>query len=246
MKILMYDLETAPTLAYTFSLFQANIGHGQIVEPPRILCFSAQWYGSKKVIFKSEFHDGRTAMLEELHALFDEADVIVGYNNGRFDDSWSTGEFLEEGMKPPSPYKSVDLFRTIKQVSRYPSKKLDYVAMRLLGERKVEHQGFSLWRGCMDGDEKSWAKMKQYAIQDTKLLAPLYEVLKPWIKNHPVAPLHDKIEGVACTVCSGTNTQRRGTLVTSAGVFPRYQCQDDGKWFRGAKRESTTEARNIP
>lgn len=246
MKILMYDLETAPTLAYTFSLWQANIGHNQIVEPPRIICFSAQWYGSKKVIFKSEFHDGRKAMLEELHALFDEADVIVGYNNSGFDNSWSTGEFLADGMKPPSPYKSVDLFRTIKQVSRFPSKKLDYVAMRLLDERKVEHQGFSLWRGCMDGDAKSWAKMKQYAIQDTKLLAPLYDVLKPWIKNHPVAPLHDKIEGLACPVCSGTNTQRRGVAVTSAGVFPRYQCQDDGKWFRGSKRESTTEARNIP
>lgn len=252
MKLLALDIETAPTLCYTFSLWNANIGHKQIVEDPRMICVSAQWVGSKKTLFFSEYHDGRQVMLDELHALLDEADAVITYNGANFDLPWITGEFLAEGMKPPSPYKSIDLFRTLKQSSRWPSRKLDYAAQRLLDDRKVEHSGFQLWIDCIGENvdektrEKGWAKMRKYAKHDTALLLPLYEILKPFIKQHPIVALHDNGTELSCPVCGGKNFTRRGYSVTSAGKFPRYQCQDDGKWFRGAKREATTEARNIP
>jgi hypothetical protein len=32
----------------------------------------------------------------------------------------------------------------------------------------------------MEGDEKAWAEMKKYQIQDVNLLVELYDILLPW------------------------------------------------------------------
>jgi hypothetical protein len=45
-KILFVDLETSPTLGYSWTLWEANIL--KVVEPWRILCFSYKWLGDKK------------------------------------------------------------------------------------------------------------------------------------------------------------------------------------------------------
>lgn len=245
MRLLAIDIETSPIAAYTFSLFRPVIGHKQIIEDPRIICFSYQWQGEKSVKFVSEFHDGREQMLATLWDLLDEADVLLHYNGSSFDRPWIEGELLAAGYTPPSPSRDIDLFQTIKRRSRFPSKKLDYVAGRLLDEQKVSHTGIELWIGCLNGDEKSWNLMRRYAKKDTALLFPLYEKLKPWIKNHPnVNAYSDRLEN-ACPVCGGTDYQRRGYSFTSAGKYPRFQCNADGKWWRGKSTLPVGPSRNI-
>lgn len=243
MKILLYDLETRPALVRTFSLFKPVIGHGQIIEDARVMCWSAMWLGGKKVMFQSEHHSSRKEMLEELHALMDEADVVVGYNSKRFDTPWIMGEFISEGMSPPSPFKEIDLFQVIRSNTRFISKKLDFVASKLLGDRKVEHQGFDLWLKCIDGDEKAWTKMRTYAKKDTALLEPLYLALRPYIKNHPNVPLHN-LQSTGCTRCGGVNLQRRGYHHTGASTFQRYRCNDCGAWGHYAMRLGTSDTRS--
>lgn len=242
-RILAFDLETAPSLVYTFSLFKPIIGHEQIVEPARIICFSAQWVGEKKTIFMSEHHDGYETMLKGLYDLLEEADIVLTFNGATFDGPWSTGEFMAQGWTPPSPFKHIDLYQHVKRLTRFPSKKLDYVSYRILGEKKVKHEGFTLWRDCLAGDDKAWNRMKRYAIQDTKLLVKLFNEIRGWIKvPHPVA--HD---GVSCHNCGGKNLQRRGYATTLTGVYQRFQCQNPkcGKWMRGTARSTVSEFRNI-
>jgi len=67
-------------------------------------------------------------MLDDLHALMDEADVVCGWNSTTFDHKHIKREFLEAGMLPPSPTKDLDLMRVVKSQFRFPSNKLDYVA----------------------------------------------------------------------------------------------------------------------
>jgi uncharacterized protein YprB with RNaseH-like and TPR domain len=180
MKILMLDIETTPIKAYVWGLWDQNISIDQIIEPTEMLCFGARWLGSKKVIFKSVHHDGKQAMLDELHKLMDEADVLVGWNSAAFDHKHINREFLENGMQPPSPVKDLDLMSVTKANFQFPSNKLDYVAQRLGVGAKVKHSGFSLWIRCMEGDSKAWAEMKKYQIQDVNLLIDLYYELLPW------------------------------------------------------------------
>lgn len=242
MKLLALDIETAPGTAYFFQTFKTTIGIEQIITPPRMLAISWQWMGEKKVHFMSEHHDGREKMLDTTHALLDDADVVLHYNGNRFDLPWITGELLMDGYAPPAPVQSIDLYRELRKISRLPSGKLDYAAQRLLGKSKLATGGFGLWRGCMEGDEASWRTMKKYSIQDTALLLPLYERIRPYIKVHPNVAVINSM-GHACPRCSGTRLQRRGSAVTSTRRYQRYQCLDCSAWSRGAHSTGTTELR---
>jgi len=180
MKILYLDIETTPIKAWVWGLWDQNVAINQIIEPTEMLCFGARWHGKKNVIFKSVHHDGKKTMLEELHKLMDEADVLVGWNSAAFDHKHINREFLENGLQPPSPVKDLDLMSIVKANFQFPSNKLDYVAQALGVGAKVKHSGFQLWIDCMDGKDKAWKEMKKYQLQDVNLLVDLYDILLPW------------------------------------------------------------------
>lgn len=239
MRLLALDIETSGAVVRTFSLFKPFISHEAIIEHPRIICWSAQWYGSKTILFASEYEQGRQAMLEQLHELITEADAIITYNGQGFDIPWIEGEFIVEGMTATPPVTHIDLYKTIKQRTRFISGKLDYAVGRLIGDRKVPHAGISLWNKCAEGDDKAWALMKKYSKHDTALLFPLYEVLRPWIKQHPsVAVIDGKPD--ACVACGSEHVTIRGRAYTKTGAYPRYRCHDCGKWQR--RRQGQTIA----
>jgi uncharacterized protein YprB with RNaseH-like and TPR domain len=179
-NILLLDIETTPIKAYVWGLWDQNVSIDQIIEPTEMLCFGARWLGQKKVIFKSVHHDGKEAMLAELHKLMDQADALVGWNSAAFDHKHINREFLENGFQPPSPVKDLDLMSVTKANFAFPSNKLDYVAQALGVGAKVKHSGFKLWIECMAGNDKAWKEMKKYQIQDVNLLADLYYELLPW------------------------------------------------------------------
>jgi hypothetical protein len=244
MKILFLDLETSPNLAFVWGLWQQNVSINQLMESTEVICFGARWHGKKEVIFKSLHHHGKKAMLDELHKLMEEADVLVGWNSAAFDSKHIKREFIENGYLPPSPYKEMDLMRVVKSQFKFPSNKLDYVAQTLGVGAKVQHSGFDLWVKCMADDKKAWAEMKEYQIQDVNLLIDLYEILKPWIKNHPHAALHEGVEG-GCSNCASTKLQRRGQARTITATYQRFQCMDCGKWLRGDKAIEKTTYKSI-
>jgi uncharacterized protein YprB with RNaseH-like and TPR domain len=177
---------------YTWGLWDQNISIDQIIKSTEMLCFGARWLGTKKVVFKSVHHDGKEAMLKELHKLMDEADLLVGWNSAAFDHKHINREFLENGIMPPAPTKDLDLMTITKANFLFPSNKLDYVAQKLGVGAKVKHSGFKLWLRCMDGDNKAWAEMKKYQVQDVNLLAELYDVLLPWFVTSGRATSKDK------------------------------------------------------
>jgi len=180
MKILYLDIETTPIKAWVWGLWDQNVAISQIIEPTEMLCFGARWHGKKNVIFKSVHHDGKKAMLEELHALMEEADILVGWSSAAFDHKHINREFLENGLQPPSPVKDLDLMSVVKANFQFPSNKLDYVAQALGVGAKVKHSGFQLWIDCMEGNDKAWKEMKKYQLQDVNLLVDLYDILLPW------------------------------------------------------------------
>lgn len=246
-KILAFDIETAPAQALVFSAYKPFVTPKHIIEHPRMLCFSAQWYGQKKVMFYSEFHHSRQEMLEKIAELLDEADIVVHYNGTNFDEPWIRGELLVENIEQPSPFKTVDLYRAVRSGSRFISNKLEYVAPRLLEDSKVTHEGIEMWWKCMNGDEKAWSKMRQYAKHDTAMMFPLYERLRPIMKTHPNLNLYREDGETGCPWCGSTHLRKRGVARTASSVFQRYQCQAEGckRYFRGTQRIGLTDTRPI-
>ena len=239
MKLLHLDIETTPHLTYTWGLFDQNIGITQIEKPGGLFCFAASWEGSRETMFFRG--DG---MVQAAHDLLSEADALCTYNGDRFDIPHLNREFLHAGLKPPAPYASIDLLKTMRKRFKHASNKLDWVSQQLGVGGKTKHPGFQLWLDCMDDDPKAWKTMERYNRNDVVIMKKCYRKALPWIQPHPSVPMLDGFrEG--CPNCGSMKAERRGFTYTASSKFQRFQCLNCGKWYRGATRLDTTSARAL-
>lgn len=237
MKILLLDIETSPMSAYVWGLYDQNIGLNQMIDTSKVLCYTAKWLDDSQIYFDSIKDSREKSMLKGIHALLDIADAVVTYNGDKFDLPVLNKEFLLCGFTPPSPYKKIDLLRTVRRNFRFASNKLDHVSQQLGLGKKVEHEGFELWLKCMAKDDEAWKKMEKYNVQDVVLLEKLYVKLLPWIQSHPNQNLFS--DGHVCPTCASTKIQKRGTAITTTGVYQRYQCRSCGTWSQSTKALSS-------
>lgn len=232
MKILLLDIETAPNLSWTWGLWNQNIAPNQVAKAQSVLCWAAKWLGHSDMMFDSVHRSGEKQMLQGMHKLLDEADVVVHFYGSRFDIPMLNTEFIKLGMLPPSPYKQLDLKKVTKDMFRFPSGKLAFVSKALkIGQKLEEGVNFDLWLECLKGNDEAWKTMEEYNRQDVTLLEGLYYRYLPWISNHPNYGAYSERKEV-CPNCGGSNYQHRGTQVVRLLSYPRFQCLSCGKWFR--------------
>ena len=234
MKLLFLDIECAPNIAHVWGLWKQNIGLNQIIDSGYVMSWAAKWLGEEGVRFASIHHNGKTQMLEQIHALLDEADAVIHYNGTKFDIPTLNKEFVLAGLPPPAPFKEIDLLKTARAKFKFPSNKLDYIAKALGLEGKVKTEGHELWIKCMNGEPEAWQSMMTYNIGDVTLLEDVYNILLPWVKNHPNWGLYQE-DGQVCPHCGSTHYHRRGYQYTASCKYQRYQCNECHTWFRGTK-----------
>jgi len=235
-KILLLDIETAPTLAYVWRMYDENISVNQIVQPTRILCWAAKWVGEPAISFSAEWDVGPKQMLEGIHKMLAAADAVVTYNGDKFDLPKLNGAFAQHDIPSPGPITSIDLYKTVRKLG-FQSNKLEFVAPLLGVGKKTDTGGFQLWADVEAGCPKAQRLMARYNKQDTRLLEGLYKKLRPFIKNHPYLGVGGVNEGPAC---GSKHIQRRGVRRTKSFFVERLHCQDCGSWGDGAKSKVTT------
>lgn len=237
-RLLTLDIETSPSIVETWSLFKPFIGLNQVRAPGQVICFAAKYHDEKRVRFHSVHHDGWSKMMAAAQRLLSDADGVITYNGDAFDLKHLRRELILAGLNPPAPYKSIDLYKVVKQNFKFLSHKLDHVAQELGVGAKAHTGGYDTWRGCMAGDEKAWNTMRRYNKQDVVVTEALFDKLRPWMKNFPNMGLWLDSDAPLCPRCGSTSLQRRGTAIALTYKYARYQCQDCGSWSRGAKSES--------
>lgn len=221
-RILVYDIETSPHLAYTYDTFNATIRPDQIVQPSRLLCWAGKWVGTKRVMFYSEHHHDRAEMIEALWLALDEADIVVGYNHKGFDNKHAMREFITHGLGPPSPWLDVDLLKENRRLFKFASNRLGYVTETLDLPTKLDTGGQGLWLRVLDGDEVAWRKFKAYNVQDVRATEALAEMLWPFMR----VPHQGLWSGnpKACPSCGGTDLTPMGKAYTRTTSHPRLLC----------------------
>jgi uncharacterized protein YprB with RNaseH-like and TPR domain len=218
-KVLLFDIETAPNLSYTWGKWEQNVI--EFKEQGYMLCFAYKWLGEKTVhvkslpdydTYKDSPHDDFW-LVQDLHALFEEADVIIAHNGDQFDIKKANTRFMVHHLSPPSHYKTIDTLKIARRVGKFESNKLDDLGKDLHIGRKVKHPGFEMWLGCMSGDKSAWEHMTKYNKQDVALLEELYLALRPWVTTHPNLS-HEPVHGEKppCPKCG-----------TAKPLFHRYQ-----------------------
>ncbi len=243
MNIVTIDIETLPGEGYFFGLWDQNIGLDFLKRPTRMGCFAAKWLGSKEMIFRSEFHDGREVMLKTAHEILNDADAVVGYNSRKFDVKHLNRELFLEKMSPPSPFAHIDLMETSKKQFAFMSNKLQHLLTETKIGSKIVTEGAPLWTACLDGDEGAWNRMRKYNENDTRETEKLYIEMRPWIKGHPS---HGALQGDdICTNCGSNDLVKEGIAYTASGSFQRYCCGSCGKWVRSNRRISGTSIVGI-
>ena len=237
-KIGYLDIETAPKLAYVWQFFKANIGVKQVREHGHIMSFSWIWNDDNddKVIYYENRTQDDVDITAKLLALLDEADVVIGQNSDRFDLPTINGRALVAGLKPPSPYKTVDTCLVARKEFGFPSNSLEYLTTVLKTKhRKLTHAkypGFELWLACMQGDEEAWKEMREYNIVDTLSVRDVYKAMRPWVRNHANLAVHIESDEHVCPKCGSDRLHRRGYAYTNVGKYIRFQCTDCGGWSR--------------
>lgn len=241
-RILIIDIELKPGTAY---YWQPKVSGGWIaphmsISKPEMICFDAKWYGDPKHTFRSVWKHGQEKMVADAWDLLDKADIVVGYNSVGFDVKHLNREIIQFGCgKPPSPFKQVDLIKTAKGRFRFPYNSLNEVCRDLGLELKLEHSGFDLWLGVMDGDRQSQRTMEAYNRVDVVCTETLYDVLRPWIPNHPNLNMYRGITVSACDRCGSDQLEDAGFKYTQTRAYAQFRCTQCGGYSQATHSEPT-------
>ena len=236
-KILILDIETAPTLGYVWGMFDQNLSPSQVVQEGYVLCWSAKWLGNKEVMFDSIFNYRKnfknnptddSLVAKTIWKLLDEADIVVAHNGDNFDLKWLNTIFLKNHLPPVSSYKSIDTLKEAKNNFRFLSNKLEHLVKSLGVGEKMKNEGFSLWPKCMSGDPVAWKQMELYNKRDIIILENLYLGMKPFMKHHPKFGLFVNEELQICNICGSKNLKKKGFAYTSINKYQRFICDDCG------------------
>ena len=178
-RILSIDIERAPAVAEVWGLWNQNIGIHQLREKSRMVSYAAVFDDARdKPVFRSEYHDGRARMLNDLYGLLDGfTGLLVTYNGKRFDLKHIYTELRANDIARPSEaYRHTDLLLYERKVFKNESNKLDYVANDLKIGKKLDYgeSHSELLRGCEAGNKDALKRLRDYNIQDSILNLDLY------------------------------------------------------------------------
>jgi DNA polymerase elongation subunit (family B) len=229
-KILFYDIETAPNTAYVWGKYEQNVL--SYVKERELLSFAYKWQGSSEVIcLTREGKSSDRSLVKKLHALLSKADVVVAHNGDEFDAKIAKARMIYHDLAPLRSLCSVDTKKAAKSYFKFNGNGLNDLGQFLKLGKKMTHQGFDLWLGCMANDPKAWKTMVRYNKQDVILLEKVYNRLLPWIENQPSVSILLRGDRSACPSCNSLKVKKEGIKVLHSSYRQRMACKACGYWF---------------
>lgn len=239
MKVLLYDLETAPALGWFWpggSLHEKDII--EVEQDGFILGFAYKWNHLKTIhwvdmfdfpdakdqyldLNRGRIYTNNLGVVKKLFELKSEANFSIAHNGKSFDDKVSNIEFLRHRLGPPDNPVSYDTRQEWNRYFRGPSSKLDEIARFLDLGRKLSHEGKKMWFDHMQGKK---TKMGAYAMQDVALMDEVWELVKPWMKHPPNWNLEDR--PTSCPSCGSGSFKQTGLAYALATVRQKYRCSN--------------------
>lgn len=229
MKIISFDIETAPDLVATFSLYPDSIPHTAIIQDWYVI--AACW----KELGKEEVESAYTyiptsdyVVVEKLRNALASADIIVAHNGKKFDLKKLNARLIYHNLPPLPSIPIVDTLIEVKKVAQFTSHRLDYLGKHLLGAGKLPTSD-GLWIRALKGEIAAIDEMVKYCKVDVLRLEALYLKLRPYMKQHPHVGVLEKGEKKDCPRCGSLQVIKAKVRVSASGTrTQQYQCKSCG------------------
>ena len=228
-RILVFDIETLPIVAYTWGVWNVNILPKQIIKDWCMLSWSAKWlltdevYG--EILTQKEVKNRDDKRISSgIWNMINQADIVIAHNGDKFDIRKVKSRWLKHGLNPPSSYRSIDTLKVLKGFS--PTyRKLDFINKELGLDVKLP-MDWDDWRKCDEMDQEALDKMMEYNKEDVKILEELYLIIRPWINSHPNLGLFQSGVKDVCATCGSENIHvDGGYYYTAVGKYSTLRCE---------------------
>lgn len=225
-RVLIFDLEVAPAIVYTYNFREAFINPENIIQMPYILSYAAKWLDSDEVFYGDtrNTHRSDKHLLDELGELINEADWVVGHNMKKFDLPTTKGRMIIEEMLPVKDIAVFDTFRIAFKHFKFPFYKLGELAKYLKCEKeKLSHSKFpgtSLFTEADKGNKEAFLEMEEYCKMDVLVTEEVFKRLMPWEPSINFGSNYQK----AICVCGGEKFYKNGLKYLKSGVHQIFRC----------------------
>lgn len=226
-KILVFDIEISPILAYVWGMWQQNVNIDAIKEDWYVICWAAKWIDGKKVMSHGGHREDELDIVHTLWDLLDQADAVVAHNAKRFDVKKMNAKFFQYGLPAPSYYRVIDTLQIAKGNFALTSNKLDFITKLCSNEGKVKTD-FDLWLRCLNNEDKALSEMIKYCKKDVTELEKVYLELRAWDSSAPSYGIMSEATEPQCNVCGSFALTRVSEYTTGTSVFPVLRCTSCG------------------
>ena len=214
---------------------------------PRTVCFSAKWYGAKKVEFVAAWDnpDDPHHCARRAWQMFDEADWVVTFNGRRADCKWLQSDWAVMGLPRPTPWRDIDLFLVARREFAFESKSLRHLCERLSLPNKDGHYDAEEAKAAVAGDIKARKALMRYNKQDTIITEAVLDRLRPWLTgiNWGLFTGHGSR---VCPHCGSALLDRQnGTHAAVTGRYETWRCRACGTLAREARRSVSVNMRGV-
>jgi DNA polymerase elongation subunit (family B) len=256
-RILFWDVETAKMIlrmeVYQLKQYSKYLPHTAIERDIWMPCAAWKWKGqdhtSSVSVLKSDAFDqcywDDFIVIDRLHKLMHEADIIVAHNGDNFDWKMLNVRCVSHGLTPPPKPMMIDTLKIARREFRFASNSLRYLA-EFLG---VEDKGNSPdWSKVSSGDREAIEYCERYCRQDIRTLEGVFYKLLPYATNLPnINTLMDGVHHNICPSCGHWDLEARGYRYTKAGKYQRHQCRPQtggcGSWSQSKKNLKKVDIR---
>lgn len=245
MRVLLFDLETSPTLAYVWQRWKQNIGSNQIErEGSYMLTAAWKWLGEGDVhcaFAKDPVNGDDSNICALLYEAIENSDVIIAHNLQSFDYPILNARLIQNAFPPLKNVKKIDTLAIAKKNFKFNTNKLDDLGKYLGVGRKIDTGGFELWHKTIKGDNEAFCQMMDYNKQDVLLLERVYLKLRAFDSNPAANAGHYYNDNLSrCPVCGSSEVIETGNAsYTPVSKFVEMVCNDCG--HRSRKRQAVND-----
>lgn len=255
-RVLCVDLERIPG-SFTRDIWEGrdlkrvNYVHpNQWTSLPFVVCGAYRWLGDpvKQTGFVATWHDDDPGHVgRRLWELYDEADVILGFNQKSADNPWAKQAWTAAGIrKRPSPSKDIDLYLLLRRELKLPSASLDFACkwFGIPGKRGAYNAEEA--KAAHAGDPRMQAKIERYNKSDVTA------TIRLWLEARGLLHLpglnlatYYGDEAFRCSNCGHDALDVDKWRATTQTRYAGYRCRKCGTPLRSNHRKHSTTIRSA-